>query len=230
VDEWLKNSVGKMSDAPSVDLASLIISLTLSFVLSFALAQVYIRTHRGHSYSRSFVHTIVFVSITIDLIMVIIGSNIARAFALVGAMSIVRFRNPIKDSRDLIFIFMSMGIGMATGTQFYLFSIVFTGFASLLFFAFDAFGFGDVAGKTIVLRISMPEASLEEVRRVCNDKCKTVSIIAIDKSGVTPEIQDVIFELELDRGVLSESLMQELIGLTSKISVSLLVGESSVNV
>ena len=63
------------------------------------------------------------------LIMIIIGSNIARAFALVGAMSIVRFRNPLKDPKDLTFIFASIAIGMASGTFFYEYAIIF-----LLFF------------------------------------------------------------------------------------------------
>lgn len=61
--------------------------------------------------------------------MIIIGSNIARAFALVGAMSIVRFRNPLKDPKDLTFIFASIAIGMASGTFFYEYAFIF-----LLFF------------------------------------------------------------------------------------------------
>jgi uncharacterized membrane protein YhiD involved in acid resistance len=57
--------------------------------------------------------------------MVIIGSNIARAFALVGAMSIVRFRNPLKSPKDLVFIFASIAIGMACGTFFYEYAVIF---------------------------------------------------------------------------------------------------------
>jgi len=57
--------------------------------------------------------------------MVIIGSNIARAFALVGAMSIVRFRNPLKNPKDLVYIFASIAIGMACGTFFYEYALIF---------------------------------------------------------------------------------------------------------
>ena len=49
--------------------------------------------------------------------MLIIGSNIARAFALVGALSIIRFRNAMKETRDVGFIFLIMAIGMAVGTE-----------------------------------------------------------------------------------------------------------------
>ena len=58
--------------------------------------------------------------------MVIIGSEIARAFALVGAMSIIRFRNPVKDPRDVAFLFVTIAIGMACGVGFYMYATVFT--------------------------------------------------------------------------------------------------------
>ena len=70
----------------------------------------------------------------------IIRLNIARPFVLVGALSIIRFRNPIKDSRDIAFIFMTMAISMASGTNFYLFAIIFTIFLSFHYFRFGAAG------------------------------------------------------------------------------------------
>src|SRR5688500_16307644 len=62
----------------------------------------------------------------IALIMLVAGSNIVRAFALVGALSVVRFRNAIKETRDVGFIFLVMGVGMACGTRFYTLAIVAT--------------------------------------------------------------------------------------------------------
>lgn len=230
MEEWISSTSARYADTPPVDIANLVISLALSFALSFVLACVYIRTHRGVSYSKSFSHTIVFIAITIDLIMIIIGSNIARAFALVGAMSIVRFRNPIKDSRDLIFIFMSMAIGMATGTQFYIFASIFTGFALLVIFAFDKFGFGDLPGSTLILRVHMPASAMDEVRRVCGNSCKAVSVISIDRSANEPEAQEVVFELEIARGASHEDLIAEIAKISDTISANLLVGESSVSV
>lgn len=67
-------------------------SLTLAFILSSAIGWVYRRTHRNVSYSQSYVQTLVIVALVISVIMLVVGSNIARAFALVGALSVVRFR------------------------------------------------------------------------------------------------------------------------------------------
>ena len=85
MDEFLRQATTDLNLVSAVDIWDLVLVLALSAVLSVILAQVYVYTHRGVSYSRSFVHTIVFVGITVSLIMVIIGSNIARAFALVGS-------------------------------------------------------------------------------------------------------------------------------------------------
>jgi uncharacterized membrane protein YhiD involved in acid resistance len=57
-------------------------------------------------------------------VMLIVGSNIARAFSLVGALSIIRFRNAVKETRDVGFIFFTMAIGMAIGTRFYTLGII----------------------------------------------------------------------------------------------------------
>jgi uncharacterized membrane protein YhiD involved in acid resistance len=99
------------------------IALALSFVLSAMIGWVYKLTHRNISYSQSYVQTLVILGMIISLIMLVVGSNIARAFALVGALSVVRFRNAIKETRDVGFIFLVMGVGMACGTRFYLLAI-----------------------------------------------------------------------------------------------------------
>ncbi|MER7419589.1 DUF4956 domain-containing protein [Micromonospora peucetia] len=104
--------------------ADIAIALSLSFLLSAAIGWVYRFTHRNVSYSQSYVQTLVILGMLISLIMLVVGSNIARAFALVGALSVVRFRNAIKETRDVGFIFLVMGVGMACGTRFYSLAIV----------------------------------------------------------------------------------------------------------
>jgi hypothetical protein len=98
-------------------------ALGLALVLSVLIGWVYRMTHRNISYSQSYVQTLVILGMLIALIMLVVGSNIARAFALVGALSVVRFRNAIKETRDVGFIFLVMGVGMACGTRFYTLAI-----------------------------------------------------------------------------------------------------------
>ncbi|MCC9742694.1 DUF4956 domain-containing protein [Streptomyces sp. MNU89] len=94
-------------------------AMSLSFVLSTMIGYVYRYTHRNISYSQSYVQTLVLVGMIVALIMLVVGSNLARAFSLVGALSVIRFRNAIKETRDVGFVFLAMAIGMACGARFY---------------------------------------------------------------------------------------------------------------
>ncbi|HNE30296.1 MAG TPA: DUF4956 domain-containing protein [Saprospiraceae bacterium] len=92
-------------------LANLLVALCCGLVLSV----VYRLTYRGPSYSVTFVNSLVLLSIISAIVIMVVGNNIARAFGLVGAMSIIRFRTAIRDTMDLVFIFLALALGMACG-------------------------------------------------------------------------------------------------------------------
>lgn len=93
----------------------ILLALILSFVLSFIIANVYRWTFQGLSYSRSFVHTQVLGSMIVSMLIMAIGNNLARGLGILGTLAIIRFRTPIRDSRDMIFLFCCFGIGIACG-------------------------------------------------------------------------------------------------------------------
>ena len=96
-----------------------ILNLILSFFYGLLISFIYKKTHKGMSYSQSFMITNIFLSLIVCMVIMTIGNNIARAFALVGALSIIRFRTVIKDTKDIIYIFWSLAAGMACGTGSY---------------------------------------------------------------------------------------------------------------
>ncbi len=99
---------------------SVLVGCSLSALLSIGVAFLYRRTNVESTYSLSLARSFVVMSMVTALIMLIIGSNIARAFSLVGALSIIRFRTAIKSPMDVALLFLSMAIGMACGTRFYM--------------------------------------------------------------------------------------------------------------
>lgn len=122
--------------------ADVLLAMAVTTLLCFMLAHVYRATHRGTSYSQSFLVTIFLVAVATSIVMMIIGSNIARAFSLVGALSIIRFRTAVKDPRDTGFIFAGIVVGMGCGTGFYMPVIAMTVFICLLALALFHFDFG----------------------------------------------------------------------------------------
>src|SRR5215204_215666 len=132
------------------------IALSLSFVLSAMIGWVYRFTHRNVSYSQSYVQTLVILGMLIALIMLVVGSNIARAFALVGALSVVRFRNAIKETRDVGFIFLAMGVGMATGTRFFILAVVATVVICGAVFIMERFNWFKLDLQSQILKVQVP--------------------------------------------------------------------------
>lgn len=119
MDEILKllNYEGGQGD--QLQMTETLCAIFLSIACSWAIATVYRATHKGTGYSQTYAQSLIILSMVTTLIMIVIGSNIARAFSLVGALSIIRFRNAVKETRDVAFIFLVMAIAMACGTRFY---------------------------------------------------------------------------------------------------------------
>ena len=109
--EFLENVFAKSSAEPAEALGRLVVSL----VLGFAVSGIYrvARSHEGST--RSFQTTLVLLAVLIAMVTEVIGDNIARAFSLVGALSIVRFRTVVRDTQDTAYVIFAVVVGMAAG-------------------------------------------------------------------------------------------------------------------
>lgn len=120
----------------------IIFDIVLAFALALVISWVYKRTHHGFSYSKSFVFTLVVLAPLVATVMLLIGNSLAKAFTLVGAFTIIRFRTAIKDTRDVAYIFWALVTGMAAGTGNYYIAVVSTVlvFAIVMFLSKTNFG------------------------------------------------------------------------------------------
>jgi len=113
--DWLLHS---FSNGQELHLEVLLYRLVVAGLLGGAVAGVYWLTHRrDDSLQASFVATLVLLAILIAMVTQVIGDNVARAFSLVGALSIVRFRTVVEDTRDTAFVIFAVIIGMAVGAD-----------------------------------------------------------------------------------------------------------------
>ena len=104
--------------------AEIIFNIIIAFICGLFIAWLYRKTYRGPGYSTGHLNSIILLTMITSLVIMVIGNNLARAFGLVGAMSIIRFRTAIKDTQDIVFIFFSLAIGMASGAGFYKLSVI----------------------------------------------------------------------------------------------------------
>ncbi|MFC1608618.1 DUF4956 domain-containing protein [Patescibacteria group bacterium] len=145
-----------------ISLGTIVIVLVLSTVLGFAIAEIYQKTFSGTSYSTSFVASLIVLVIIAAVVMLAIGSDLARAFGLVGALSIIRFRTAIKDPKDISFIFLSLIIGISVGTLNYHIAIIATVFVLALIYVMSRFNYGSFISNQYYLTVDMDKNELSE--------------------------------------------------------------------
>jgi hypothetical protein len=100
-----------------------ILSLLLALVLSLPIAWVYTITKTDGNPDPSMVQTVVVLTMVVTGVMIVVGSDLARAFSLVGVVAAVRFRNTLKDPKDAVYVFIAVAIGMGCGFGVYLIAV-----------------------------------------------------------------------------------------------------------
>ncbi|MFH0901963.1 MAG: DUF4956 domain-containing protein [Pseudomonadota bacterium] len=164
-------------------------SLTLAFVLSMIVAWVYTFTYQGLSYMRGFVQTLAVGGVVSALILLAIGENIARGLGVAGALTIIRFRATIKDTRDLIFVFASLAAGVACGAQAYAAAMVGTAVFALamIYVSFASFGSRRQFDAVLRVRVAADPAGQEGLAGVLRRQCRSFVLINVRDLGGNSE-------------------------------------------
>ena len=163
-------------------LEQILCALLTSFVLSAAIAYIYRWTYQGLSYSRSFVHTLILASIVTTILIIAIGNNLARGLGILGTLAIVRFRTPIRDPRDIIFLFACLAIGIACGASVFHVAIIgalfFCGVALFLHWS----PFASLRVYEGLLHFTLPtdlSTGQEKMSEVMKQYCSSIVLVAM---------------------------------------------------
>lgn len=206
-----------------VSLGATLLSLLLAFVLGQVVAWTYTRTHSGLSYSRSFTQSLVLMTIVVSLVMFVIGNSIVTAFGLLGALALIRFRNVLKDTRDTVFVFMALVVGMAVGTQRYMVAIVGTAALILVVAYLDVTSFGTMGRFDGYLTVRVAAADRgREAARLLERFCRAVKQISTRQSG-DEEGAEFVYQIGLRDRERSNEMLEELKRLDGVIHASLLL-------
>lgn len=136
---------------PDLSPVQIVLGLALAFALAFLWATVYRKTHSGVAYTRGFFASLILLSPIVGMIMMTIQSNLALSLGLVGALSIVRFRSAIKDTRDMTFVLMSVAIGLCAGAGAWLIAVIGTVAVSVAVVLLSAVGHSAVGSSDYIL-------------------------------------------------------------------------------
>ncbi|MDF2934903.1 MAG: hypothetical protein K0Q90_276 [Paenibacillaceae bacterium] len=133
--DMIKNSVID-NFTTNIDIGKIIITMSISFLLGFFIYILYKRIFSGVLYSKSFNISLIGMTMVTSMVIIAVNSNLVLSLGMVGALSIVRFRTPIKDPTDLIFLFWAAAVGIVTGAGFYSLALAASVIIGLVMFIF----------------------------------------------------------------------------------------------
>ncbi len=207
----------------------MVVNMALAVALGLVISAVYRTTHSGLSYSQSFTHTVVFVSVIVAIVMMVIGSSLARAFALVGALSIIRFRTVVKDTKDTAYVFAALAVGMAAGTSNYFLAALATLVVSLLALALHRSNFGAMYKSEFILRFSFDQDrdSAAYVERI-QQHSRRSNLLHVEPSGDGRTLR-LTYDITLREGATADGLTQAMSTLEGASEVVLIASKSDVD-
>lgn len=133
-----------------------IVTIGLAIIMGAIISLTYMKTNQS-TYSQSFTLTMVVLPVIVAIIILLIGSNIARAFSLAGAFSIIRFRSAPGDPKDIAYVLFTMASGLACGVGAFGYAVMFTIILCVLMFVLSRFNFGAKKSQQKTLKVTIPE-------------------------------------------------------------------------
>lgn len=143
-----------MISLPGKDVFNIVFSLLLAITIALIISQIYKYTHRGLSYELSFMATLVLLAPIVSIVMLFIRGDLVLSLGLIGSLSIIRFRTPIKDTRDMVFIFWVIAVGLGCGTYNWIVIILSTMVITALMFLLHFIKYGQSYNIDYVLVVS----------------------------------------------------------------------------
>lgn len=143
--------------AAELSVWSAVITMLAAVVLGCIIAITYKLTQDETVYQRSLAVTLFMLPVILSVIILFIGSNIARAFSLAGTLSIIRFRSNPGDSKDIGFIFFDIAAGLACGVGLYGYGALFVILLCLALIIIEKAKLFSPKGSQKILKITIPE-------------------------------------------------------------------------
>lgn len=137
--------------------ASALVTIFVAIALGGIISMTYMKTNTAN-YSPNFTLTMVILPVIVAIIILLIGSNIARAFSLAGAFSIIRFRSAPGDPKDIAYVLFTMAAGLACGVGAFGYAVLFTLLLCALMYVLNRFNFGAKRTSQKLLKVTIPES------------------------------------------------------------------------
>jgi len=215
---------------PTISFFDVFINIGIAFIFGLAIATLYRYTYQGFTYSTDFVNTLIIITMVTAIVIMVIGNNLARAFGLVGAMSIIRFRTALKESRDIAFVFFGLAAGMAAGAGNLMIGMVAVPMICLIILLLHWTTYGKVEQNDFLLKFWMvPGDEDEPVYQSVFSLFLSDYKMANIRSVRLGQILELTFNVRLKKPHQSQALIKDLSSLEGIERATIVVSESNIS-
>lgn len=212
-----------------VSVFQIMINVLVALSCGLFIAYIYKKTYRGAGYSAAFSNSMIILTMITSIVIMVIGNNLARAFGLVGAMSIIRFRTAVKDTQDIVFIFFGLAIGMASGVGYHKMAIFGSLFIGLMIFLLTKSNFTSTKPNDYLLQFAFHPNGDESppYMPVLDKYCKKHNIINA-KTIDDKEIMELAYYVRFKNKEKNPEFIRELNGAHGVKNISLFFDEDEI--
>ncbi|HEX7505643.1 MAG TPA: DUF4956 domain-containing protein [Polyangia bacterium] len=205
-----------------------LVAILVSYLISQSVAFVYMWTHQGVSYSRSFVVALVAAGLVSTVLMLAIGNNLARGIGIVGTLALIRFRMQLHDPMDMMYVFAAFAGGVAAGTGNFATGGI--GIAAFLVVTstLQITGFGSRHRHDGVLRVQLSPSEQSETALLDSLKthCRQFAAITVREVAQGRELERV-YQITLRKPGKEAFLVKDVAAITGAHAVSIAMQEAT---
>lgn len=206
----------------SLTIGSVLTAVGFSLLMGIIIALGYIFVNRKDGYSSYFVTSLAVLPAVIAIIILMIGSNIARAFSLGGVFALIRFRSEPGNPRDITYVCVTMAAGLSCGTGYIGYGMIFTVIITLVMIVIAALGFGKQKNAVVMLKITVPEdIDFETAFDDIFDKYTKYHKLDRVKTADFGALYQIQFRTELKDNSTKKQFVDELRTVNSNLTVSM---------
>ena len=141
----------------SINISQSILAVVVAVIIGLVIGVTYMLLCKKEGYQKNFIFGLIIIPAVVTVVIMLVVSNVARAFSMAGAFALVRFRSAPGSAKDIAVVFFSMAVGLACGLGYITFAACFAVIILLVMVALTIAGIGSDSEKMKQLRITIPE-------------------------------------------------------------------------
>lgn len=221
------SSILSVGTTSTLDLGKVVLVISASLIFGLLVSLLYQFINKDETYSKSYLLTMVMLPAIIAIVIMLIGDNVARAFSLAGAFTLVRYRSVPGDPADLCYLFLSLAIGLACGLGYIAYGFVFFILLAILLIVLKFAKFGESKNSHMTLKITVPEdlnfsGAFDDYLNKYTTKWKLCRVKTADFGSVF----ELVYTIDIKKDIDQKAFIDELRTLNGNLNITLILSRN----